>query len=86
MKLVPQNSYILCKKIQDSTKEVNANGFSYKVENMPIYQILSIGSKVDKNVFKIGDNVTFQTSGTKVTFDNTDLYLFDSSNFVCCVC
>lgn len=86
MKLVAQNTYVVCKKVQDDFKEVNLNGFTYKTSNIPIYQVLNIGSKVDEKLFKVGDNVMFHTSGTKVTLDNNEFYLFDSVNFVGCVC
>lgn len=50
MTIIPQNSYILCKQLQGNKKEVVSNGFSYQTDDIPIYKILSIGSKVDKTL------------------------------------
>lgn len=83
MTIIPQNSYVLCKQLQGNKKEVVINGFSYQTDDVPLYKIVSIGSKVDNTLnLKQDDIVLFQTSGTKMTIDNNDLYLFDSKNFL----
>lgn len=81
MKAIPQNNYVLCKQINE-TKHQTIGLFIYEKEELPIYEIINIGEKINDFSFNVGDNVICCSTGTKIILDSNTYYLFDKNNIV----
>ena len=85
--IIPQNDYVLCKRVVADSSEVSKDGFIYQSLQMPEYEILKISESlslansskiVDLNV---GDHIICSSSGTQVQAGNDEvLWLFKQEN------
>lgn len=85
--IVPQNGYVLCKRLVGSEVESDHFGFVCKTKAIPIYEVLKISNppslteiSSDLNL-KIGDHIVCSSSGTQIQAgDDEVLWLFKQEN------
>ena len=71
-KIVPQNDNVLCTLVsQSKEKEMNANGFFYKPNMLPLYNVEAIGCNVKMNLHA-NDIIVANSTGTRVMLDNVE--------------
>lgn len=75
---VAKNNIIICEMVVDTTREMSTNGISYKVDQMPIYKVLSVG---DIDDLKAGDHIVCSSTGTCLNLDSK-IYMFEHKNVI----
>ena len=81
MKLVPQNSYVLCQMLTKSKQQVN-EGIVYDKEQLATYKIIDARNIPDDFRLLVGDEVICNSTGTKVILDKSEYYLFNIENII----
>ena len=76
--IIPQNSYVLCRRIADESTEVQKNGFVCSVPQMPVYEVLKISGS--QSQVRVGDHIICNSKGTQVQVDDESLWLFKQEN------
>lgn len=80
MKFYPQNNYILCKQIVEQFADFEVNGFRYKKENFPLYQIVDIQDHELFSDYSVGDVIAINSIPTTVSDSNEKYYLVAFDN------
>ena len=57
MKAIPHNGYLLCKPVSNSQHEVVESGIAYQKEELPVYEVISVGDIPDDFRFTAGDKI-----------------------------
>ena len=82
MKLVPQNKNVVCKRISPDEKTLES-GFTYKSDDIPLYEVVSVSSKArDEIEIDVGDVVIASSTGTAVELDGVKYNVFSSESIV----
>lgn len=77
---IPQNDIVLCKE-HDASKKTTESGFIYTVETVPTYEVIDVGPSVSKEIsLKKGDIIRVSTTGTPVSVEGEDLFMFKACN------
>lgn len=80
MKLIPQNKNVICKRISPDEKTLES-GFTYKSNDIPLYEVVSVSSKArDEIDVDVGDVVIASSTGTKVELDDVEYNVFSSES------
>lgn len=80
MKAIPHNGYLLCKLVSSSQNEVVESGIAYQREELPIYEVISIGDVPDDFRFIAGDKIIVNSIPTKLNLEGTMLFLVNKDN------
>lgn len=85
--ILPQNGYVLCRRIVADSEEVQEGGLVYTTERLPVYEVLKISeppSLVDISEqlnLKVGDKIICNSTGTQAQVsDDEVLWLFKQEN------
>lgn len=78
MKINLQNNNILCKLIAQKEKKMES-GFTYHVPEVNLYEVVSTPANY-KGMFKTGDIVMVNSTGTLVEVDCIDYLVFKDEN------
>lgn len=84
MKLIPQNKNLMCKCIS-SDEKTTESGFTYKSNDMKIYEVISVSNSLaneDNFDIKTGDKIIVNSTGTKVEVDGEEYYMFNVENIM----
>lgn len=80
MKLIPQNSNILCKPIKQEEKKLES-GFVYKVDDVKLYEVVSTPVNYE-GMLKPGDIVVANSTGTSAEVDGVEYVMFKDENIM----
>lgn len=69
MTVVPHNNAVLCKQLNNSSTEVAKAGIVFQRENLPLYEVVSIGENVKKIDLEVGDVIVTNSQPTKFNLD-----------------
>ena len=72
--IIPQNGYVLCRRIAGDSAEVQKNGFVCSVPQMPVYEVLKTSGS--QSQVRAGDHIICNSKGTQVQVDDESLWLF----------
>lgn len=72
---VPHNNTVLCKQLNSNSIEDNKNGIVFQRENLPLYEVVSIGENVKKIDLEVGDMIVSNSQPTKFNLDGTMFFL-----------
>ena len=75
MKAIPHNGYLLCKSVSSSQHEVVEFGIAYQKEELPVYEVISVGDIPDDFRFTEGDRIIVNSIPTKLNLEGTMLFL-----------
>lgn len=75
MNFCPMNGTVLCKQLNETETTIVSSGILYKKEELPIYEIISVGGILDKYNFKVGDKIISNSIPTKLKTDEGTFYL-----------
>lgn len=85
--IIPQNDYVLCKRVVADSSEVSKNGFIYQSPQMPVYEILKMSESLSlvnssKTMdLNVGDHIICNSTGTQIqASDDEPLWLFKLEN------
>ena len=85
--ILPQNGYVLCRRIVADSEEVQESGLVYTTERLPVYEVLkisaslSLGGISEQLNLKAGDRIICNSTGTQVQVsDDEVLWLFKQEN------
>ena len=82
MKAIPHNGYLLCKPVSNSHHEVVESGIAYQREELPVYEVISVGDASDDFRFTEGDRIIVNSIPTKLNLEGTMLFLVNKDNIV----
>lgn len=80
MKAVPHNGYLLCKLTSSSHQEVVESGIAYQREELPVYEVISVGDVPDDFRFTAGDKIIANSIPTKLNLEGTMLFLVNKDH------
>lgn len=80
MKLIPHNGNVLCKPIAQGEKKTES-GFVYKVDEVKLYEVVSTPVAYE-GMFKAGDIVTANSTGTLAEVDGVEYVLLKDENIM----
>ena len=80
MKAIPHNGYLLCKLASRSQHEVVESGIAYQREELPVYEVISVGDVPDDFRFTEGDKIIVNSIPTKLNLEGTMLFLVNKDN------
>ena len=80
MTAVPMNNYILCEQVSGFEEVVQDKGVYLKNEDLKTYRIFSISSNLDDSRFTVGDVIICNSTGTKFSLDDKEMFLFNIDN------
>ena len=75
MKAVPHYNAVLCKQLNISSTEDKKDGIVFQREDLPLYEVISIGENVKKIDLEIGDTIIINSQPTKFNLDGTMFFL-----------
>lgn len=79
---IPQNDIVLC-KLKSGPEKTTKSGFIYVSNEVPTYEVVSVGPTVSKSVSLIdGDIIRTNSKGSIVHIEDDDYYMFKAENVV----
>lgn len=75
MKVLPENGYVLCKRVDDDKQDVKSF-FIYDAEDdkMPVYEVVDFSPSAKSVDFAVGDKVIASSTPTKVKLSDDEQY------------
>lgn len=83
LRLNAKNGYFVCRKLKTSSGQAPDSKFLYTEETMPEYEVLDVAPDVPDDIQIIpGDKIIVNSTGTKVSLNESEIYLFNYENVV----
>lgn len=81
MKIVSQNDGVLCRKLKEQGDD-RKDFLLYSKDEFPSYEVVNVGKAVDSALFKEGDEVVCNSTGSRFRFSGEELYIFKQENII----
>lgn len=75
MKAIPHYNTVLCKQLNSSSTEDKKDGIVFQREDLPLYEVVSIGESVKKIDLEVGDIIVTNSTPTKFNLDGIMFFL-----------
>lgn len=79
--IVPQNNYVLCRRVNQPEHMDAQSGIAYVKKELPLYRIVSVSRTFSENIHvKPGQLIVINSTGTHVVYENENYWLVNGQN------
>lgn len=79
--IVPQNNYVLCRRVNQAEHIDQKLGLAYTKKELPLYEVVSVSRSFSADVaVSPGQRIVINSTGTHVIYDDVDFWLVNGQN------